>query len=208
MVESGPRPSDEDHPQEARTRRRRARHHGAGDRRSGPRAWWWMGSGPVGTSLSDSAPNPVVLTSSSAPCAPEKRKPRPRTKRQRKRSRLSLILSRSNGEGFFTLVTSAFSRTPGEESMVAAISSLRNARAAPADGEAGEEIKASGFGRRQRKNEGKTCGVYGARGGRTYLTAGRTRRRRRRAASRPRGRRRRAPRRRPHEPSSPAKPRP
>lgn len=32
-----------------------------------------MGSGPVGTSLSDSAPNPVVLRSSSAPCTPEDR---------------------------------------------------------------------------------------------------------------------------------------
>ena len=35
-------------------------------RRLGPLPWWWMGSGPVGTSLSSSAPNPVVLTSSSA----------------------------------------------------------------------------------------------------------------------------------------------
>jgi len=51
-----------------------SRAHDQGDCRLGPRAWWWMGSGPVGTSLSDSAPKPVVLRSSSAPCTPEPEK--------------------------------------------------------------------------------------------------------------------------------------
>jgi hypothetical protein len=51
---------------------RPARARDQGDwRRRGPLAWWWMGSGPVGTSRSSSAPNPVVLTSSSASCATE-----------------------------------------------------------------------------------------------------------------------------------------
>lgn len=56
------------------TRRRRRGIRTHGDCRLGPRPWWWIGSGPVGTSLSDSAPNPVVVvvvvTSSSAPCNP------------------------------------------------------------------------------------------------------------------------------------------
>uniref|UniRef100_A0A0E0PAF2 Uncharacterized protein n=1 Tax=Oryza rufipogon TaxID=4529 RepID=A0A0E0PAF2_ORYRU len=43
------------------TRRRRRGIRTHGDCRLGPRPWWWIGSGPVGTSLSDSAPNPVVV---------------------------------------------------------------------------------------------------------------------------------------------------
>jgi hypothetical protein len=78
-------------------------HDDQGDCRLGPRAWWWMGSGPVGTSLSDSAPNPVVLRSSSAPCTPEDRAGESK-KTIRKKSRLSLTLARSTAAGVFVFL--------------------------------------------------------------------------------------------------------
>jgi hypothetical protein len=62
-----------------------------------------MGSGPVGTSLSDSAPNPVVLRSSSAPCTPEDRAGESK-KTIRKKSRLSLTLARSTAAGVFVFL--------------------------------------------------------------------------------------------------------
>lgn len=111
--------------------------------------------------LSDSAPKPVVLTSSSAPCAPEEKKTPAKKGTSEKRSRLSSILSRSNGEGFFTLVTSAFSRTPGEESMVAAISSRRNARAAPPERQGRRKSKRQVSGCGNARTKGKR-GVYDA----------------------------------------------
>jgi hypothetical protein len=103
----------------------------------------------------------------------------------------SSFLTRSNGEGFLTLITSAFSRMPGAVSM-AVIPSRRNAGPA-------RQGKASGFGRRKSKNEEKED----PRSDCTYLP-GKTRRRR--AASRQGGGRRRAPRLRPHEPSSNPRP--
>jgi hypothetical protein len=185
-VESGPRPSDEDQPQESEDppppRACVITAPVTGAVAPGCGGGW----GPGRWAPPSRTPRRTPSCSRPPPHPACRRKENPSQEwNVNKRSCLSFssILIRSNSEGFLTLLTSVFSRMPGAVSM-AVIPSRRNAGPAR-----------QGKAWLKRKNEGKED----ARSPCAYLP-GKTRRRR--AASRQGGGRRRAPQRRPHEPSS------